>query len=209
MSIDERSGIQVVASGYDEAAERYQDAALEKPGVRSEWFQRLLDRTPAGEEILEVGSGFRLPVARAASVSHRYLGIGVSRSMISLARRNVPGARFERGDIVHRGFRAGRFAGIASFHSLLHVPRERHAELFRRFAAWLRPVGHLALNVPGGDDPGTVYQDFPGNVPMFFSHFPADVTEALIEAASFKILEAEFVPETGGGAFRWVLAVKS
>ena len=78
---------------------------------------------------------------------HRGTGVDISGAQIALARKNVPGATFVHGDMSKLDFPASSFDAIVSFYTIEHLPRERHAERFGRFASWLRPGGRLLFTL--------------------------------------------------------------
>ena len=106
-------------------------------------------------------------------------------------------------------FAAGTFSAITAFSVIDHVPRDRHGELFRRFAEWLRPGGYLLFTVEPYDEPGDVHEWL--GVPMFFSQFDPAATLRLVEEAGLSVLSHDIRTQLEGGRpveFLWVLAQK-
>ena len=149
----------LVAAGYDHAAERY--AALEAPEApwpRAERLNNLLVRLPAGAHVLDAGCGNGIPALQLISERHRATGVEISKTQAALARRNAPEARVIHSSLADVAFAAGTFSAITAFSVIDHVPRDRHGELFRRFAEWLRPGGYLLFTVEPYDEPGDVHE---------------------------------------------------
>jgi cyclopropane fatty-acyl-phospholipid synthase-like methyltransferase len=202
----ERSAL--VGRGYDAVADRY--AALERAGrewPRLAWLEKLLDGVPDGARVLDLGCGNGVPATRAMAERFATTGVDVSRAQVERARRNVPDAEFIHADLGDVGFPDGRFAAIAAFYVIDHVPREHHAEILARLHRWLAPGGRLLFTIEPYDEPGTV-GDWLGE-PMFFSQYDADTTLGLVRAAGFEVLETAVASQFEGNhdvAYLWVLA---
>jgi SAM-dependent methyltransferase len=198
---------EIVEAGYDAVADRY--SALEQRGTewpRMRWLRKVLDRVPAGGRVLDIGCGNGLPATRAIAEGHRATGIDVSRGQIDRARRNVPHADFLHGDFSEMEVEPG-FDAIVAFYVIEHLPRERHAELFRRLAAWLRPGGFLLFTIEPDDEPGVVGEWL--GEPMFFSQYDAETTLGLVAEAGFEPVETARETQLEGDReveYLWVLA---
>lgn len=128
---------------FDEVGIGYEKAFGQLPEQLAavEW---LLDRLPGGARVLDVGSGTGRPVAELLDrAGHAVTGIDVSGTMVDLARRQVPGARFEQCDV--RGFTAPAegYDAVCAFFPLLMMDRAGAADALRRMASWLKPGGFL------------------------------------------------------------------
>jgi cyclopropane fatty-acyl-phospholipid synthase-like methyltransferase len=199
----------IVETGYDRSAQRYLEwSARIVDDPRSRFVAELTGLLADGARVLDLGCGAGVPSTAALAERHDVLGVDVSATQLELARRNVPAARFERGDMTGLSFPDGSFDAVTAFYSVLHVPREEQGALFARIAAWLRPGGWF-LAALGCSEMNGVEGDWLGT-PMFFSsHAPAE-NRRLLEAAGFTLVVDETVtmhePE-GPATFHWVLAV--
>ena len=204
---------ELVEAGYDEIAERYLDWSLESdwPGRRC-YLDHLLAALPDCADVLELGCGAGLPATRALlDAGHRVTAVDISAGQLELARRNVPEARLVKADMADLDPPAASFDAVCAFYSLTHVPRELHEALLRRIASWLRPQGLLVASLGRTDNPSEVDEDWLGAA-MFFSHFAADASVALVEGAGFEIDRQDFIPQVEHGVeggFLWVLARSS
>ncbi|MEV4055594.1 class I SAM-dependent methyltransferase [Amycolatopsis sp. NPDC049688] len=197
----------IVESGYDRVAERYLEWSARIPDdPRLRFLAELTGRLDGGARVLDLGCGAGVPCTAALAGEHDVLGVDVSAAQLDLARRNVPGARFERADMTGLSFPDGSFDAVTAFYSVLHVPREEQGALFTRIAAWLRPGGWFlaALGCSGADGVEAAWL----GAPMFFSsHAPAE-NRRLLTAAGFTLEVDEPVtmqePE-GPATFHWVL----
>jgi SAM-dependent methyltransferase len=173
-----------VAQGYDRCGGRYSTARDTAPPP---WLAGLSDRLPGRAAVLDIGCGSGLPVTRALAARFVVTGVDISAEQIKRARRNVPGARFLRGDIMQLPFAPESFAGVVMIYSLFHLPRDEHAPLFARIAGWLRPGGWLLATLAQTSHPGYVEEDFHG-VRMYWSHFAEREYNPMLARAGFTVV---------------------
>ncbi|MFJ7212540.1 class I SAM-dependent methyltransferase [Amycolatopsis sp. NPDC098790] len=198
----------IVESGYDSSAERYLEwSARIADDPRLRFLGELTDRLADGSDVLDLGCGAGVPCTKLLAERHDVLGVDVSAAQLDLARRNVPGARFEKADMAAVSFPDGSFDAVTAFYSVLHVPREEQGALFTRIARWLRPGGWF-LAALGCSEANGVEDDWLGT-PMFFSSHAPDGNRRLLADAGFTLVVDETVtmhePE-GPATFHWVLA---
>ena len=201
---------EIVQAGYDAMAEHYLDWGGRVEGdPRARFLEEFSRSLPEGARVLDLGCGAGVPSTQLLAERFEVVGVDISQAQLRLAKKNVPQASFIQADLAELTFPDEEFAGITAFYSISHVPREEHAELFRRTAAWLEPGGLLlaTLGAGGGDWTGEWL-----GVPMFFSSYDADTNRALLNAAGFELLHDEVVemqePE-GAASFLWALGRKS
>src|SRR5262249_1491306 len=142
----------LVADGYDQIAQRYLAwSALAPSPERMRYLGRLLDLLPAGAEVLELGCGAGVPVTQALAERGHVTGVDISAEQLALAERFVPDAALIHADMTTLEFPVSSFDAIVSFYTLIHVPRDEHAGMFRRIAGWLRSGGLLFVTLGASD----------------------------------------------------------
>ena len=203
--------VEIVGRGYDAIAEAYLawNEAEDFP-ARREYLAYVLEELDDGASVLELGCGAGLPVTRALAERYRVTAVDVSRRQLELARENAPAAALVHGDMTSLRFDPASFDAVIALHSVTHVPREKHGELFGRIHAWLRPGGLFVASLGAGDEPGDTDADWLG-APMFFSHFDADTNRRLLRQAAFELVSDEIVVQVEHGAecrFLWIVARK-
>ncbi|MGW6390393.1 class I SAM-dependent methyltransferase [Streptomyces sp. NPDC055103] len=116
-----------------------------------EW---LTGRLASGARVLDVGSGTGRPVADLLVRSGcDVTGIDVSRTMVELARSQVPGARFEQCGVHDFEAAEGGFDAVCAFFPLLVMTRAEVSAALRRMAGWVAPGGYLVTaTVPADVD---------------------------------------------------------
>jgi trans-aconitate methyltransferase len=200
----------IVADGYDAIAERYLAWSREVADpTRDRLLEELIARLPDRARVLDLGCGAGLPWTKRLAARFEVMGIDASAEQVRLARRNVPGAAFVVGDMAALQMEPGALAAVTALYSISHLPRDCHADLFRRIAGWLAPGGLFLAALGAHDSP-----DWTGEwlgVPMFFSAYGAETNRALLREAGFELLadEVATVSEPDGAVeFLWVLAGK-
>ncbi|MFJ1760717.1 class I SAM-dependent methyltransferase [Amycolatopsis sp. NPDC088138] len=198
---------EIVETGYDSSAERYLAwSARIADDSRLRFLAELTDRLDDGAAVLDLGCGAGVPCTALLAERHDVVGVDLSAAQLDLARRNVPGARFEKADMAEVSFPDESFDAVTAFYSVLHVPREEQGDLFTRIAGWLRPGGWF-LAALGCSEANGVEADWLGT-PMFFSSHDVAENRRLLEAAGFTLVVDEPVtmhePE-GPATFHWVL----
>ena len=177
------------AAAFDTIGERYDAAFPHKSGqiIATQW---LIDRLPAGARVLDLGSGSGLPTAgMLVEAGLEVTGIDVSEGMLALARRNVPGARFEAMDLLELDDSLGAFDAATAFFSLLMLRRADIPKVLRRLRSVLRPGGLVAIGMVEGD---LDYVPLPFlDAEVRVTAYPQAELEAAVRAGGLHVLEAD------------------
>ena len=198
---------QLVRRGYDRVSRAYRadDAG---DGQYGPWLELVEKRITPGADILDLGCGCGVPVARRLSRRYAVTGVDLSPVQIERAHELVPDATFVCADMSTVEFAAASFDAIVCFYALIHVPLAEQPAILRSIARWLRPggifiatVGHEAwtgvekdwLGVEGGD--------------MWWSHADADTYRGWLVDAGLTVELETFVPE-GAGGHTFILAAR-
>jgi SAM-dependent methyltransferase len=139
------------AAGFDAIGARYDEVFPHKEGqIRA--VELLLDRLPAGAQVLDLGCGTGLPTARQlADGGCAVTGVDISPAMLEQARHNVPEATFVERDLVDVDPSVGHFDAVVAFFSLLMLPRRRIVEVLESLRDVLTPGGWLAIGMVEAD----------------------------------------------------------
>ncbi|MEW5995989.1 MAG: class I SAM-dependent methyltransferase [Candidatus Micrarchaeota archaeon] len=193
-----REGYEKIAKEYHKRRDRYKNTIL---------LEKFRKNLPKGSWIIDLGCGAGVPVAKfLAGKGYKVTGIDFSKEMLRLARKNVPKAKFIRMDMTKMRFGSDSFDGAVSFYAMIHVPREKHAGIYRKLHRILKPGGIILVNAGGSDRNGWegYEKDYMG-VPMFWSFYGPERTSRMIMDAGFEILWSRIL-ELGGEKQFWVLA---
>lgn len=178
----------LVASGYDNVAEKYLAWAGPRPTTtRTAFIKKLSGNLTPGAKILELGCGAGVPstqdlVRRGFSVT----GVDISSAQIALAKEHVlplagkdQNIDFLVGDMAGMEFDAGSFAAVLAFYALFHLPKEEQPAMLRKMVSWLKPGGYLLVNLH--TEEGDVHRpEWIGGVPMFSSGLGIEGTRKIL-----------------------------
>jgi ubiquinone/menaquinone biosynthesis C-methylase UbiE len=169
------------------------------------YVSELDKRVDDGARVLDLGCGDGTKTRRLAE-RFEVVGVDVSPQQLRLARTAAPEVTFVEADFSELDFRADTFDAVTAFYSIMHVPRDRHLQLFERVLGWLKPGGLFlsSLSTIGGPDRTEKWL----GVDMFFSGFDAETNARLVRQAGFELLVDEVVPMLEPGvatSFLWVL----
>lgn len=202
-----------VAAAYDRLADTFGPwSDRVTPSFREHYIDVLRARLDSGARVLEMGCAAGVPVARALAETFDVTGIDVSPQMIESARANVPSMTFRVADMSHVEFEPASFDAVIALHSLIHVPRTKHAELFKRIARWLKPGGLFIASLGAHDLPAATEQDWLGGGEMYWSSFDAATNTRLLTAAGLTVEEAivrdQIEPPNNPVQFLWVTCTR-
>ncbi|MFD7664522.1 class I SAM-dependent methyltransferase [Streptomyces sp. NPDC059788] len=188
---------EVVRRGYDAASHAYR---ADDDDAYAPWIADLLDRLPDGADVLDLGCGCGVPVARSLSAAgHAVTGVDLSDVQVRRARALVPNATFHRADAAATDFPAASFDAVVCLYMLIHLPLAEQPLLLSRVARWLRPGGSLLAIAGHGPWTGTEDNWLGAGATMWWSHPGADTYRKWITAAGLTPEGEEFVPEGDGG----------
>jgi SAM-dependent methyltransferase len=197
--MDTSSGEDLVRAGYDALSHHYRgdDDSAEEYSL---WLADLQTHLPNRGDVLDIGCGCGLPVARCLTAAgHRVTGVDISDVQIERARRLVPDTTFIRADAAQLHFPPGSFDAIVCLYTLIHMPLDQQPRLLCSIAEWLRPGGWLLATT--GQDAWTGTQDnwLGGPATMWWSHADAATYRSWLQQAGLEVTVQQFVPEGDSG----------
>jgi SAM-dependent methyltransferase len=205
--VDERKA--TVARGYDGIAQSYATWQPGQDDARSRHLARLRAHLPIGASVLDLGCGTGAHATAALAEDYAVVGVDLSERSLRIAQATLHGVSLVLGDIGEVAFAPESFDAVIALYSLIHVPRDEHAEVLDRVASWLRPGGRLVITMGAGvGEDGT--GDFLG-AEMYWSSWDGDTNVELVRNSGLDLLEArdETVNENGRPiTHRWIAAAR-
>ena len=207
--MDNRQAKSIVAAGYDRITASYL-RLVESGGmaVRDKYLALICERVPAGSRVVELGCGAGVPMTRALAGRYDVVALDISAGQLTHARANAPAARLLRADIACVPLADACADAVAAFYSTTHVPRDEHPAMLAGMMRIVRPGG-IAVTTWGFTDNPSDYDDNWLGAPMFFSHFDAATSDALVRAAGFTVLSSQDEQEQEYDrpmSWRWIVA---
>ena len=199
----------IVAQGYDRIAEGLLRRRQTPPRERKKaYLDRLTEGLEKDAPILDLGCGAGVPAASYLSGRFDVVGVDISRSQLALARGHVPQATFLLADMCSLAFKPASFDAVVAMYSIIHAPREEHDTILRRLFDLLRPGGRLLAVLGARSWEGTESNWLGLGAEMYWSHFDADTSLAMVKRAGFRPLLSNVEPDPLDGAHLFVLAEK-
>jgi SAM-dependent methyltransferase len=142
-----------IRTSYDNVAVSYAERVVDGADSEDSSFDLLaqLVEDPAGL-VLDVGCGPGRTTGLLAARGLRVVGIDLSPGMIEVARRDRPELDFRVGSMTALDVPDGSVAGIVSWWSIIHLPRDVVPQAFAEFHRVLAPGGTLLLGFHVGTE---------------------------------------------------------
>lgn len=200
----------IIQEGYDELGGRFRDWNSGSDETRSWFMDEILQRLPAGADVLELGCGWGSAAAILGD-GRTYTGVDLSSEQLAIARSRLPETTFVHADLTQLQLPEESLDAVVAFYVFNHVPRAEQAPTFERIFGWLRPGGRFMASLGAGQSDDEVQEDWLG-VPMFFASFEPDVNERSLLDAGFELelseTRSQFEEGEGEATFHWVIARK-
>lgn len=184
--MDSPPHLHATRSAYDALATQHLDQISTQ--VESKPFDRAmlaafaeLVRLAGGGPVVDVGCGAGAVTAHLATLGLSVQGLDLSPVMLAHARSAYPDISFDEGALGDLDVADGALAGIVSWYSIVHTPREALPAVLAELVRALGPGGFLLLAFQVGDEPVVRTADVDGrSVELtFYRHSVAGVTSAL------------------------------
>lgn len=188
---DTRSSYDIDAFGY---AEKVRGLLEERPHLRASLalFAELV-HLAGGGPVADVGCGPGYVTGHLNEIGVDAFGIDLSPEMITIARRDYPGVRFDVGTMTDLELADDSIAGIVAFWSIIHIPDDAVPGVFEQFIRVLHPGGPLLVGFHVGDETQHTSEGYTGRPIGVDSHLrrPSKIADWLRDAGF--TIEAEWV----------------
>ena len=182
---------ELVKKSYEKTALKYVRTFSKNPNYKLV-LDRIIRKIPRGSNVLDAGCGAGVPVSRYLSKRFNVVGIDISSKMLSLARKNVPGAEFKKMSMTDIEFAPNSFSLICSFFALFHVSREEIPEVLKKFHELLKDNGYLVLSLGELKEEKEHVSSFLGEK-MYFTATTRKKLIKMLKGMGFKIIYFKFL----------------
>jgi SAM-dependent methyltransferase len=181
-----------VESGYDLVADEYArrigDELQHKP-LDCQLLDRFSESVRTVGVVCDLGCGPGHIARYLQERGIRVCGVDLSARMIQCARRLNPDIEFQQGDMRALPVKAGAWAGIAAFYSIVNLA---HGDLIRALQEMMRvltPAGRLLLSFHIGEDTSQVEELWDSGAALEFRFWRVSTVADEIRSAGFEIEE--------------------
>lgn len=188
---DTRTSYDTDAVGYADKVRGLLDAS---PYLRASLalFAELV-RDGGGGPVADIGCGPGYVTGHLHELGVDAFGIDLAPEMVTIARRDYPGCRFEVGTMTDLDLADEAVAGVVAFWSVIHVPDDAVPGVFEQFHRVLRPDGPLLIGFHVGEGTSHTSTGYTGRPIHVDSHRRRpDQVAGWLRQAGFTV-EAELV----------------
>lgn len=183
---------------YDLISEDWANLRKALPEKDSRLFTFFVENLLARAEVLDIGCGSGVPVAKLLSDSgFQVTGIDRSANLLDKARENVPSADFRQAEMEDYRI-AGMYDGVVLWDALFHLPRAEHRLILEKIFSALKPGGLLILSSGGSEKSLPPFVDFMFGVPFFYDAYPVDEFIGICNAIGFTVARFRVLNEPDG-----------
>jgi SAM-dependent methyltransferase len=185
-----RVAYDAIAADY---AEHFRSELEAKPLGRSMLaaFAELV-RAAGGGPVADVGCGPGRVTAHLRALGLDAYGVDLSPGMVTVARRDHPGVRFEVGSLTALDVPDGALTGVVAWYSIIHLPPDDVPAALAELHRVLASGGRLLLAFQIADEPLHLTEVLGRNVSLTIRRWSPDRIVELLDAAGFAV-EARLV----------------
>lgn len=189
-----------VRDGYDDLADAYAERRSEGDAAGLALLDDLLDGLDTGARLLDVGCGGGDPfLARVAATDGvDVVGFDVSHEQVRRAAAHAPSVQ---GDMTSLPFTDASFDALTAFYSVIHVPKETHADVYREFHRILRAEGSLLVTSGSAAWEGENPDWLDSGTEMRWSFPGPETTRRHLSDAGFDVERVDELDDSLGGTF--------
>ena len=178
-----------------------------------DWWQagtdKFLSLLPHGASIIDIGCGGGVKSRYLKAKGFEVTGVDFSEKMIEIAERESVGIKFEVGDIYEIDKYPETFDGVFAQAVLLHIPKSRVIEVFKKLKSKLKPGGLLyvavkAIPEDGSEEAVKKENDYGYEYERFFSFFTLPELEKYFRDIGLSVVWKTITPS---GRTKWLQIV--
>ncbi|MFJ9980656.1 class I SAM-dependent methyltransferase [Streptomyces cyaneofuscatus] len=153
-------------------------------------FAELAAAGGGGLPVADVGCGTGRVTAHLSELGLGLdvFGIDLSPQMLTVARQDHPGLRFEEGSMLGLDLPDGSLGGLLAWYSTIHVPDEELPCVFAEFHRVLAPGAPVQLGFQVGDEPLRMTEALGEEVSLVFHRRQPERVAALLREAGLEVV---------------------
>lgn len=184
-----------------------------KDHSRDDWWQggtdKFISLLKPGALVLDAGCGAGTKSKYLTAKGVDVIGIDFSEKMIEIAKREVPGVKFEVLGLKNAGRLKKKFDGIFAQASLLHIPKKEVQGIMKKLSGLLEPGGYFYVAVkeikPGRKEEEIVREkEYGHEYERFFSYYTLPEIKKYFENLKMKVVYEDVAT---AGKSRWIQVI--
>ena len=169
--------------------------------VERQWLNRFCELIPAKGDVVDIGCGSGLPIARELTLrGFKVTGVDSTSTMLSMFQHNVPQASAHLLDMRQLALRQ-RFSGLLAWDSFFHLCPDDQRAMFPRFAEHALPDAPLMFT--SGIAEGDAIGELAGE-PLYHGSLDSSEYRSLLEAYRFELIAHVIEDPTCGFRTIWL-----
>jgi ubiquinone/menaquinone biosynthesis C-methylase UbiE len=187
-----------ISTSYDTVAPSYAELVVTGADWEDHAFDLLTELLPGDSRaVLDVGCGPGRTTGLLAARELQVVGIDLSPGMIEVARRDHPELDFRVGSMTALDLPDDSVAGVLSWWSIIHLPRDVAPQAFAEFHRVLTPGGVLLMGFHVGEESTHKTSGYGGHPMNIYVHrwTASALTEIAVAAGFTPYLDRPEIPE--------------
>jgi ubiquinone/menaquinone biosynthesis C-methylase UbiE len=174
---------------YDKAAKKYADMWFDYKEMRP-FLDKFMSMLKTGSLILDAGCGSGRDAEYIASHGFKVIGIDLSENMIREAKKWVTSknVKLMKMDMQKMDFEDGKFDGLISISSFLHIPKNENKGAMMEFKRVLKKGGIMFVSLHEGTGEGFEKREKYYDNSFFIKYYKPEEVAKLLRSAGLEII---------------------
>lgn len=181
----------LVQNTYNKIARKYYTRYGQQSNFFLKYSNEFLKLLPKQAKILDLGCGPGRDTKFFSEKGYQVVGIDFSESMIEIARKAAPKAKFIQKDFRKLNFEQNSFDGIWCSLILLHLKRNEVLKFLKSIKRFLKKDGVLFLATKKGEGEIIEKEHLDKEMLMFETFFQQDELEKLVKKPGYRIINSQ------------------
>jgi SAM-dependent methyltransferase len=193
---------------YNKIAPQWNAARRNFCGREREYLEAVLQVTPEGAFILDLGCGTGRPMAEYVIGRGRHvIGVDQAEALLALAKASFPREQWLLASIESYEVRHD-YASAIIWDSLFHIPRAEHEAILGKAVSGLPVGGRLMVTVGGSEHPA--FTDVMFGETFYYDSNTPEQTEQILSRLGCRLVIGEFmnVPTSGRDKGRYAIVAE-
>jgi len=152
------------------------------------FVDKFLSLLPVKSKILDIGCGPGNFTKYIKGKGFDIKGVDLSKEMIKIAQKKVPGIEFQLMDMRNLKFPINSFNGLLVAYSLIHIPSSEILDTLTGFNKVLNKSGKILIITQAGEPDRIVDETLINGLKIFINFFTRDKLKKYLKEAGFEVV---------------------